>query len=92
MSTAWQFVILHSIWLNELRSQRIRKGRGFIDAEDTLKTDGVREIEMNITASEVLRPIGRLPDAQRETVLLVYCEGTVTPRQRRRSASLSGRS
>jgi len=30
---------------------------------------------MNITASAVLRAIDRLPEAQRETVLLVYGEG-----------------
>ena len=66
----WLFAILRSIWLNEIRSRRIREGRGFVDAEEVLTTDGAREIEMNITAS-----IGRLPEAQRETVLLVYGEG-----------------
>ena len=71
----WLFAILRSIWLNEIRSQRIREGGGFVDAEDVLTTDGVREIEMNITASAVLRAIGRLPEAQRETILLVYGEG-----------------
>jgi RNA polymerase sigma-70 factor, ECF subfamily len=71
----WLFAILRSIWLNELRSQRIREGGGFVDAEDVLTTDGAREIEMNITASAVLRAIGRLPEAQRETILLVYGEG-----------------
>jgi RNA polymerase sigma-70 factor, ECF subfamily len=71
----WLFAILRSIWLNEIRSQRIREGGGFVDAEDALTTDGVREIEMNITASAVLRAIGRLPEAQRETILLVYGEG-----------------
>jgi len=40
-----------------------------------LTTDGAREIETNITASAVLRAIGRLPEAQRETVLLVYGDG-----------------
>ena len=40
-----------------------------------LTIDGAREIEMNITASAVLRAIGRLPEAQRETLLLVYAEG-----------------
>jgi RNA polymerase sigma-70 factor, ECF subfamily len=30
---------------------------------------------MNITAAAVLRVIDRLPEAQRETVLLVYGEG-----------------
>jgi RNA polymerase sigma-70 factor, ECF subfamily len=71
----WLFAILRSIWLNEIRSQRIREGGGFVDAKDALTTDGAREIEMNITASAVLRAIDRLPEAQRETVLLVYGEG-----------------
>jgi RNA polymerase sigma-70 factor, ECF subfamily len=71
----WLFAILRSIWLNEIRSRRIRQGGGFVDAEDALTTDGAREIEMNITASAVLRAMGRLPDAQRETLLLVYAEG-----------------
>ena len=70
----WLFVILRSIWLNEIRSRRIREGGGFVD-EGALTTDGAREIEMNITASGVLKAIGRLPERQRETVLLVYGEG-----------------
>src|ERR1700730_15502129 len=71
----WLFAILRSISLNEIRSRRIREGGGFVEAEDALVTDGVREIEMNITASTVLRAVGRLPEAQRETILLVYSEG-----------------
>jgi RNA polymerase sigma-70 factor, ECF subfamily len=71
----WLFAILRSIWLNEIRSQRVREGGGFVDAEGALTTDGAREIEMNITAAAVLRAIDRLPEAQRETVLLVYGEG-----------------
>ena len=74
-SNRWLFAILRSIWLNEIRSQRIREGGGFVDAEDALTIDGAREIEMNITASAVLRAIDRLPEAQRETILLVYGEG-----------------
>ena len=60
-----------------MRSDRdgFGEGGGFVDAEDALTTDGAREIEMNITASAVLRAMGRLPDAQRETLLLVYAEG-----------------
>jgi RNA polymerase sigma-70 factor, ECF subfamily len=71
----WLFAILRSIWLNEIQSQRIREGGGFVDAEDALISDGVREVETNITASTVLRAISRLPEAQRETILLVYAEG-----------------
>jgi RNA polymerase sigma-70 factor, ECF subfamily len=71
----WLFAILRSIWLNEIRPQRIREGGGFVDAAHALTTDGEREIEMNITAVAVLRAIDRLPEAQRETILLVYGEG-----------------
>ena len=71
----WLFAILRSIWLNELRSQRTREGGGSVNAEDVLTTDGAREIEMNMTASAVLRAMGRLPETQRETILLVYGEG-----------------
>jgi RNA polymerase sigma-70 factor, ECF subfamily len=70
----WLFAILRAIWLNEMRSQRIREGGGFVDAEDALISDRAREIETNITASTVLRAISRLPEAQRETILLVYAE------------------
>ena len=61
--------------MNEIRSRRIREGGGFVDAEETLWTDGARDIESNIRAAQVLKKIGRLPEAQRETVLLVYAEG-----------------
>lgn len=71
----WLFSILRSIWLNEIRSRRIREGGGFVDAAEALTIDGAREIETNILAAEVLTAIGRLPEAQRETVLLVYAEG-----------------
>jgi RNA polymerase sigma-70 factor (ECF subfamily) len=71
----WLFAILRSIWLNEIRARRIREGSGFVAAEDALRTDGAREMETNITASAVLRTIDQLPEAQRETVLLVYAEG-----------------
>ena len=69
------FAILRSIWLNEIRARRIREGGGFVVAEDALTIDGVREMETNISASAVLTHIDQLPEAQRETVLLVYAEG-----------------
>ncbi len=71
----WLFTILRSIWLNEIRSRRIRERGGFVDAEDALTSDGAREIETNILAAEVLTAVGKLPEAQREAVLLVYAEG-----------------
>ena len=77
----WLFAILRSIWINQLRGHRVRlrghrvrSGRGVVDTE-ALTSDGVREIETNIFAAQVLREVLDLPESQRETVLLVYVEG-----------------
>jgi RNA polymerase sigma-70 factor (ECF subfamily) len=49
----WLFSILRSIWLNELRSRRVREGGGFVDASEALVFDGGRETETNILAAQV---------------------------------------
>jgi RNA polymerase sigma-70 factor (ECF subfamily) len=71
----WLFAILHSIWLNEIRSRRVREGQGFVDAEQALVVDGARETETHVMAAQVLRRVGALPDAQRAAVFLAYVEG-----------------
>jgi RNA polymerase sigma-70 factor (ECF subfamily) len=71
----WLIAILRSIWINQLRAQRIRQGEGVVDPEEALVSDGVRAIETNIFAAHVFREVLRLPEPQRETVLLVYVEG-----------------
>jgi len=48
---------------------------GFVPAEDVLSVDGVQMVETNILAAEVLTAIIGLPEAQRETLVLVYGEG-----------------
>ena len=71
----WLFAILRSIWLNEIRARKIREGGGFVDAENALWINGEKTVETSILAAEVLKAIGKWPEAQRETVLLVYEEG-----------------
>ena len=71
----WLFSILHSIWLNELRAARYRRGEGLVDAETALVFDEIKEIETNILAGQVLTHVQNLPEAQRETLFLVYVEG-----------------
>jgi RNA polymerase sigma-70 factor (ECF subfamily) len=71
----WLIAILHSIWLNEVRSRKVRQGQGLVDADAVLVFDGLRETETNILAAQVLREVQDLPEAQRETVYLVYIEG-----------------
>jgi len=71
----WLLAIERSIWLNELRARKIRQGQGFVDASEALTIDGAEAVETNISAKQVLAAVGRLPEAQRETVFLVYVEG-----------------
>src|SRR5262245_65339996 len=56
----WLFSILRSIWLNQLRAQRVRTGHGLLDAEDVLVAEGVEQIETNIFAGQVDRKSTRL--------------------------------
>ena len=71
----WVLAILHSIWLNEVRSRRIREGAGNVDATDALVFEGEREIEQNILAAQVFNAVQALPEAQRVALFLVYVEG-----------------
>lgn len=71
----WLIAILHSIWLNEVRARKVRQGQGLVDAETALVFDGIRGIETNILASQVLTQVQGLPEVQREAVYLVYVEG-----------------
>nr|WP_255607072.1 RNA polymerase sigma factor [Phyllobacterium sp. 2063] len=71
----WLFAILHSIWLNEVRSRRIRMGHGFVDPDVALVFDGERDAETHVLANQVLRQVSALPEAQRTAVFLAYVEG-----------------
>src|SRR5213596_603951 len=44
----WLISILHSIWLNEVRSRKVRQGQGLVDADAVLVFDGLRDTETNI--------------------------------------------
>jgi RNA polymerase sigma-70 factor, ECF subfamily len=66
------FAILRSIWVNESRAPKVRKGGGAADALGALSIGGA---QANTVTADVLKVIGRLPEEQREAVLLVYGEG-----------------
>lgn len=71
----WLFTILHSIWIDEVRSRRIRMGQGFADAGTELVLDGAHDIETRAMANQLLRKVDALPEAQRGVVFLVCVEG-----------------
>lgn len=67
----WLFAILHSVWLNEVRSQLIRRGQGFVDVDELT---GAESQDDALWSNEVMKRVNRLPEAQRDTVFLVYVE------------------
>jgi len=69
----WVFRIAQTVWLNQLRADKIRRGRGLVPVEDAGLVD--LHAESNLYLAEVLSDIMTLPEAQRMTVLLVYVEG-----------------
>ena len=71
----WLISIMHSVWLNQVRAQKVRQGQGVVDAEAVLVFDGLKQTETNIFATQVLRRVQTLPEPQREAVYLVYVEG-----------------
>ena len=71
----WLFRIAQSIWFNQMRAEKIRRGGGLVPAEQAdLLAEGADQ-ELNIFLSQVLSQVMALPEAQRVTVMLVYVEG-----------------
>ena len=69
------FRVIHNLWINELRSQRVRTGGGLVPVEDTPLEDPKPQSESNIFTGEVLAAVNGLPEAQRACVMLAYVEG-----------------
>jgi len=72
---SWLMTICRSIWLNEVRARSVRKAQALsVTPEAELVATGT-DAEMNIFAAEVFTQVMQLPEAQRETVMLVFVEG-----------------
>ncbi len=71
----WLFRIAQRTWLNDLRSEAVRKGGGLAPIEEIDLPDPNPGPELNLLGREVLMGVMKLPEAQRTTVALVYVEG-----------------
>lgn len=71
----WLFTIAHRIWLNEMRASAVQRAGGLVPLEKVELADPGNDAETNIFARQVLDRVLELPEAQKETVLLVYIEG-----------------
>ena len=71
----WVFRIAQSIWFNQRRAEKIRRGLGTVPAEEAGLASPGDNAELKIFLAQVLSSVMGLPEAQRVMVLLVYVEG-----------------
>ena len=72
---AWMFRILRNGWIDRLRRQKTRGEEiDIVEHSDLGAFDGARIPENRLVLSKTLEAIGRLPDEQRELLLLVCVE------------------
>ncbi|MDC6127772.1 RNA polymerase sigma factor [Burkholderia gladioli] len=75
---SWMFSIVHSTWINELRSRNVRS-RSSMEWDDnfleTVPDPGARNPEETLMNGEIIAAVERLPEAQRVVMLLVAVEG-----------------
>lgn len=71
---SWMYRIMRNLWIDETRASS-RRGQTFVDEEagEAVGADGGQEAHVQL--SDVDRALARLPDEQREAVLLVMVEG-----------------
>ncbi len=75
---SWVFAIMHSIWMNELRSaQRRREGSLAADQEfdDVIEPSTSADPEYKLMCKQVVQAVNALPEAQRIVMTLVAVEG-----------------
>lgn len=72
---AWMFRIVRNLWYDRLRRLRTRGEEIDVTArEDLVAVDGERDPERRLLLRRVLEAIDRLPEEQRELILLVCVE------------------
>lgn len=71
---SWMYRIMRNIWIDEIRA-RNRRQQTFVEEEAGLTVGAPAEQESRVELSLVDRALARLPDEQREAILLVMVEG-----------------
>lgn len=71
---SWMYRMMRNIWIDEVRA-RNRRGETFVGEEPGHRVGISGGQEERAALGEVDRALGRLPDEQREAVILVLVEG-----------------
>ena len=73
---SWMYRITRNLWIDDRRAARRRGLHSSIDEAATqVAGDGVAEVEAGALRGDVDGAMARLPDEQREVVMLVLVEG-----------------
>lgn len=71
----WMFRITSNLWVSEMRRQKVRRGNGLVGVEMADIVDFTQNADDKFERRELLQSVLRLPEVQRQTVVLVYVEG-----------------
>jgi RNA polymerase sigma factor (sigma-70 family) len=71
---SWMYRIMRNIWIDEGRA-KTRRLQTFVDPDEGLSVGASGGQEARLELTDVDRALARLPDEQREAVLLVMVEG-----------------
>lgn len=71
---SWMYRIMRNLWIDETRATT-RRGKTFVDEEQGLAVGASGAQEATLELNDIDRALARLPDEQREAVLLVMVEG-----------------
>jgi RNA polymerase sigma-70 factor (ECF subfamily) len=72
---SWMFRIVRTIWIDELRARKVRERAHEREELGDQVVDGQRHMEARLTMEAVREAVARLPEEQRETLLLIGVEG-----------------
>jgi RNA polymerase sigma-70 factor (ECF subfamily) len=72
---SWMFRIVQTIWIDQLRSRRVRKEEVDVAEARIGSDEPVRRVEARLALDEVRHAVDRLPPDQRTALLLVTVEG-----------------
>lgn len=72
---AWMYGVMRNLWVDELRSRRIRRHEQIDDVPEITGDDGRATTEGKLGLEEVRRALARLPEEQRTILMLVCVDG-----------------
>ena len=72
---SWVFRMAQTIWIDQLRSARVRREEPELEDDRIGSDEPVRRVEARLALEEVRRAASRLPEDQRAVLMLVAVDG-----------------